>query len=206
MDKVQEATGEERDPGVPVPLGAGWEGSEQAGSHQSFPRPSAVPVMGPSRVSMGPNRVSVSQASAQADSFQQMVAGVYEATGIHTGTPGAPPCCSSRQGQCPWRKVAEQAVPGAKVPWGATALPWCLGHGHHELSEGLAIAAVNSDMKWQGDALVDSAANWGGSPKMAVMAQAKMAAMAQAKVVAMALSKMAAMAQAKTAATAVGQN
>lgn len=53
-------------------------------------------------------------------------------------------------------------------------------------------------MKWQGLVLVDSAASWGGS--------AKMAAVAQAKAVAMASGKMVAMAQAKTADTAPGRN
>lgn len=53
-------------------------------------------------------------------------------------------------------------------------------------------------MKWQGLVLVVSVASWGGSPKMA--------AVAQAKAVAMASGKMAAMAQAKTAATAPSRN
>lgn len=37
---------------------------------------------------MAPNRASMWQESAQADSFQQMVAGVYKGMSIHTGTPG----------------------------------------------------------------------------------------------------------------------
>lgn len=31
--------------------------------------------------------------------------------------------------------AAEQAVPGSKAPWGATAFPWHPGHVHHELTK-----------------------------------------------------------------------
>lgn len=84
------------------------------------------------------------------------------------------------------------------MPWGATALPWSQGRGQHEFNEGLTTPTVNTDMKWQGDVLVDSAASWGGSAKMAAMAQAKTVAVVQAK--------MAAMAQAKTSTIALGWN
>lgn len=91
--------------------------------------------------------------------------------------------------------AAKQA---AKASWGATALPWRPGHGQHEFNEGLTTPTVNSDMKWQGDVLIDSVASWSGS--------ARMTAMAQAKVVAMPSGKKAAMAQAKIAAIALGRN
>lgn len=114
--------------GVLVPLNTGWEGREQADSPQYGIHPCSVcGQIHPSTAlvlmwsPLWLPTVSMWQASAQADSFQQMVAGVNKGMGIRTGIPGWTQQCSS---SCPGRTAAEQAAPRAKAPRRATALPY----------------------------------------------------------------------------------
>lgn len=111
--------------GVLVPLNTGCEGREQADLPQHSPHPCSVHgQIHPSAalvLVLSPlwlPTVSMWQASAQADSFQQMVAGVNKGMGIPAGIPGWTwRCCSS----CPEGMAAKQAAPRAKAPKGTTA-------------------------------------------------------------------------------------
>lgn len=95
----------------------------------------------------------------------------------------------------PGRMAAEQALPGAKVPWGATALPWPDAMHSMSLMKDSLLPQLIQILNDRGVcSLIDSAASWGVSVKMAAIAQVKMLAMAYAKAIAMAWVRNVAMA------------